>query len=69
MIHNDLAVRLLAFFGAVFALVGSSDDPITEPKLWLTGIAAGCAAVLAIMRAVGQSAPPPPSPPKESGRG
>lgn len=72
MLSNDAVVRLLAFIGTTFGVVAASDQAITEPKIWMAGIAAGCGAVLAIMRAVGQSATPQQQtrlPPPEAGKG
>lgn len=60
---NDIAVLLIVFTGASLAIIAGAGADIVPPifKLAAAAIAAGCAAVLALLRPPG--GPPAPRPP------
>jgi len=59
-VSNDTQVKIYAGTGAALAVVASSDIAPPEFRLVAGAIAAGCSAVLALMRQPGH---PPPTPP------
>lgn len=59
-IPNDRLVQLLAFLGASLAVLASSDAVHPYARVTSAAVAAGCGAVLALLRSPGQPVPPLP---------
>ena len=61
MPSNDVQLKWAAFIGAAALAISQSDRPVEDPKLWALAIAAGAAALVALLRppsGPNQAAPP-----------
>lgn len=73
MFGNDVQLKIAVMIGAAALAISQSDRDITDPKLWCLAIAAGAAALVALLRPPGIASPnqqqewQPPQAIKESG--
>lgn len=67
-ISNDTLLKLITFVGAFSAVLAQAND-LTDPRYWLAALAAGCGAVLALMRAPNTTPSNQQRPPIGGGRG
>lgn len=61
---DHFLIRWVSFVGGAAVVIGNSDKPIDDPKLWALAIGAGCAALALLLRSPGI-----PKPRKEVDRG
>ncbi len=59
-VSNDTLVRYIAFVGAFAAVLAQADD-LSNPRYWMAALAAGCTALLALMRAPNTTVAPAPN--------
>lgn len=57
---NDTQLKCAAALGAAALAISQSDRDVLDPKLWALAIAAGAAALVALLRPPGTGAPRPP---------